>query len=124
MKMKIKMLEEKLSILNLQNRSEIVDYYENLLNRMQIENDENNSVLLNSLKNNSDNIIHTPTNINSLHSNQNSSQVNMKNLITNLIMKNQELNEELKKFKKCERFAHVYKNLVDKAGSQIQKNKK
>jgi len=100
MKIKIKNLEEKIKILNSKNNSEIVNYYEKVIEDFHEEEK-------------------TSINFKEYFEKQ-----NIKSVISALVEKNEIMNEELLRYKKCERFAFVYKNLVDKAGNQIQINKK
>ena len=107
-------LEEKIKILNQKNNSEVVEYYEKTIDKIYL-NEKSSRILL---KQNLDSILSAP------HYNQKQNNPsNIKNLIFNLIEKNEELNSELVKLKKSDRFAYVYKNLVDRAGTQIEKNK-
>jgi hypothetical protein len=100
MKIKIKHLEEKIKILNAKNNSEIVNFYEKVIDNFH-EEEKISKIFMENLE-----------------------KQNSKSLMSALIEKNEIMNEELIKYKKCERFSFVYKNLVDKAGHQIQINKK
>ena len=115
MKEIVRNLEEKIKILNSKNNSEVVEYYEKMIEKIYVN--ENSSRLL--LKQNLESILSAP-----IYNKKQNNPSNIKNLISNLIEKNEELNSELVKLKKSDRFAYVYKNLVDRAGTQIEKNKK
>jgi hypothetical protein len=100
MKTKIINLEDKIKILVTSNKSEIVEYYESIIEKIH-EEQKISKVLKHYFE-----------------------KQNLKDLMSVLIERNEEMNNEIQKYKKCERFAIVYKNLVDKAGHQLQKNKK